>query len=207
MKTKELFLLSAGLLFCIPVFSQPKTIQVNSENSTVYNRKADFENGIIHMNAASNNGLLWINNSDFENGTIELDIKGKNLQGQSFVGLAFHAEDNSHYDCVYFRPFNFENPERNTHSLQYISMPDNDWQYLRTTYPGKYENKVNPVPDPEDWFHIKILLHYPEVRVYVNDAPDPSLSVTQISTREKGKIGFWVGNGSEGWFRNLIVNK
>jgi hypothetical protein len=207
MNTNRFLILAAGLLLCAPVFTQQTagTIRVNQENSTVYNREVKFENDIIHLNAAPDNGLLWINNSDFKNGTIELDVKGKNAQGQSFVGIAFHGTDNSHYDAVYFRPFNFKNPARNTHSVQYVSMPDNDWSLLRTKFPGKYENKVNPVPDPDDWFHMKLTVNYPEVKVYVNDASEPSLVITQLSTRESGKIGFWVGNGSEGWFRNLKV--
>lgn len=207
MKKKIFFLLKAGLLFCIPAIAQQKAIQVTKENSTVYNRGVKIEKDIVHLNAADGNGLLWINNSGFKNGIIELDVKGKNAQGQSFVGIAFHGKDDSNYDAVYFRPFNFKNPERNSHSVQYISMPDNDWQYLRTTFPGKYENKVNPVPDPDDWFHMKVVMNYPEVKVFVNDAAQPSLVVNQISKHQEGKIGFWVGNGSEGWFRNLSVEE
>ena len=69
-------------------------------------------------------------------------MKGKNLQGQSFVGVAFHLIDGKTFDAIYFRPFNFFNPERNTHSVQYISMPDHPWQQLRQDFPGKYESKI-----------------------------------------------------------------
>jgi hypothetical protein len=207
MNTNKFLILAAGLLLYIPVFTQQTagTIHVTGENSTVYNREVKFENGIIHLNAGPDYGLLWINDSDFKNGIIELDIKGKNAQGQSFVGIAFHGEDNANYEAVYFRPFNFKNPERNAYAIQYISMPDNDWSYLRTAFPGKYENSANPVPDPDDWFHMKLAVNYPEVKVYVSNASEPSLVISLISTRQAGTIGFWVGNGSEGWFRNLQI--
>ena len=111
MNTNRFFFLAAGLLSCIPVFTQQTagTIHVTPDNSTVYNREVKLENDIIHLNAGADNGLLWINNADFKNGIIELDIKGKNAQGQSFVGIAFHGEDNANYDAVYFRPFTYFN--------------------------------------------------------------------------------------------------
>ena len=168
------------------------------------NRDITFD-GEIFMNANPGNGLVLLKGKEFSNGTIELDIKGENKQGQSFVGLAFHGVNDKTYDAVYFRPFNFKNPERNSHSVQYISMPENDWSKLRAEYPGKYENTVSPVPDPDGWFHATIVVNYPEVKVYVNNSKSPSLLVRQISTRKKGWLGFWVGNNSEGRFKNLKI--
>ena len=46
---------------------------------------------------------------------------------------------------------------------------------------------------------------FPDVTVYVNQSTIPSLVVKQISTRKKGKIGFWVGHNSEGCFKNLKI--
>lgn len=179
----------------------------NPKNWTVFNREASFNNESIHLNANSQDGLLWLNGSDFKNGTIEFDIKGKNILQQSFVGLAFHGLNDSTFDAVYFRPFNFKNSERNSHSVQYISMPEYDWQVLRNAFPGKYENTIDPVPDPvDDWFHAKIVLNFPTIKVFVNNSDKASLEVDQISARKNGKIAFWVGNGSEGWFKNLKIS-
>lgn len=173
-------------------------------NYTVFNREVDYNNGVAHLNALERDGILWLNNSNFKNGTIEFDVKGKDLQGQSFVGLAFHGQDNETFDGIYFRPFNFKNLERKSHSVQYISMPDNDWSVLRNAYPGKYENEMNPVPeDVNDWFHVKVVINSPKVEVFVNDAKSPSLSVDKISPNQSGKVGLWVGHLSEGWFKNL----
>lgn len=190
---------------CTNAQKEKQNTPVNPENWTVYNREVAVKNNIIHLNSKPEDGLLWLNNKDFKNGTIELDIKGKDVRGESFVGVAFHGLDNTSFDGVYFRPFNFKNPERNSHSIQYIDMPNNEWSTLRNKFPGKYENTVTPVPDPNEWFHAKIVIHYPEVKVYVNNSKEPSLVVNQISKRKDGKIGLWVGNGSEGWFKNFTL--
>ena len=182
------------------------TAAENPENWSVYNREVSFNNKVIHLDAQQGDGLLWLKSSSFTNGNIELDIKGKNAPGQSFVGIAFHGQDNSTFDGIYFRPFNFKNPERNSHSVQYIAMPDNDWSALRNAYPGKYENSVQPVPNPDDWFHATIEIQYPIVKVYVNGSSTPTLEIKQISNRQTGKVGLWVGNGSEGWFKNIQFN-
>lgn len=203
MKTIQLFTLMISLSFSMYAQKAKPSAEATSGQWTAHNREASFNKEVIHLNAQANDGILWLNNSSFKNGTIELDIKGKNMPGQSFVGIAFHGLDNSTFEGVYFRPFNFRNPERNSHSVQYISMPDNDWSTLRDAFPGKYENTINPVPDPEDWFHAKIVVNHPEVKVYVNGAEKPSLEIEQISDRKQGKVGLWVGNGSEGWFKNL----
>ncbi len=210
MKTKKLTLLmltmgiASSLLAQTPV-TVPDLSRVKDPGLWVlHNRDLTIESdGSIHLNAKPADGLLWIKEPQFANGTIECDIRGKDLQGQSFVGLAFHGLNDSTFDAVYFRPFNFKNEERNGHSVQYISHPVNTWYKLREEHPGTYENKLDPVPEPEEWFHATIEIAYPVVKVFVNHSEEPSLQITQLSTRKKGWIGFWVGNGSEGSFRNL----
>lgn len=188
------------------VQAQNEHRKMKPENYTVFNRKVLHEDGTVYLNAGTGDGMLWLNNTEFKNGTIELDIKGRNVPGKSFTGIAFHGKNNHIFDAVYFRPFNFKNPDRNKHSLQYISMPNHDWSALRQAYPGKYENTISPVPENEDeWFHAKIVVNYPHVTVYINGSKKPSLEVEQLSNATQGKIGFWVGNGSDGWFKNLVI--
>jgi len=173
-------------------------------NWRVVNRSVSYLE-YIHLDVKPGDGLLYLNDFEFKNGKIDLDIKGKNDPGRSFVGLAFHILNDSTFDAVYFRPFNFRSPERKTHSVQYISMPQYDWYKLRQEHPGVYENMIQHVPDPDDWFHATIIINYPEVKVFVDNSVEPSLVISQISSRKKGWVGFWVGNGSEGSFRNLKI--
>lgn len=204
---KIIILYTLALLLSTNSYSQ--ITNADPENWTVFNRQVSFDQGVIHLNGQESDGLLWLNDFTFKNGVIELDIKGKNSPGQSFVGFAIHGASDETFDAIYFRPFNFENPDRNTHSIQYISMPDNDWSSLRSAFPGKFENTINPVPEPvDDWFHTKIVVDFPNVKVFVNDSDKATLEIEQLSDRKQGKVGLWVGNGSEGWFKNIkIVNK
>jgi len=108
---------------------------------------------------------------------------------------------------VYFRPFNFksEDPERKGHAVQYISQPAFTWQKLRSEHPGAYEQPVQPPPDPDSWFHVRIVVNSPKVSAFVNNAKQPSLSIEQLSARKKGRIGIWVGDGSGGDFASLRI--
>lgn len=173
---------------------------------TVYNREVTFLRDTIYLSTADRDGILWLNNTDFKSGVIELDIKGKDVRGESFVGVAFHGQDDRTFDGIYFRPFNFRSPDRKTHSVQYISMPENDWRYLRENFPGKYEKEVTPVPDPENWFHAKIVIDGLSVKVFVDGSDTPSLEVEKISKNIQGKVGLWVGDGSDGYFKNFTLS-
>lgn len=167
-------------------------------------RDVSFDSTVV-FNAKETEGAIWLKNYSFSNGRIDVDVKGKNLQGQSFVGIAFHLIDGKTFDAVYFRPFNFFNPERNTHSVQYISMPDHPWQQLRQDFPGKYESKIANPPNPDDWFHVTLEITYPKISVFVNHAKKPSLVVEQLSTNKTGSVGLWVGYMSEGRFKHLKI--
>jgi hypothetical protein len=176
----------------------------DSKMWTPRNRTATFRDALI-LDAKDGDGLARLNEFVFENGIIDLDIKGKDEQGKSFVGVAFHGLNDSTYDAIYFRAFNFKNAERSNHSVQYISQPVFTWSKLRSEHPNQYENTVKPVPSPNDWFHATIVVDFPSVNVYVNNSTEPSLTVTQLSTRKKGWLALWVGNGSEGYFKNLKI--
>ena len=151
--------------------------------------------------------VLALKNYDFSTGTVEFDVRGRDALQNCFVGLAFHVQNDSTYDAVYFRPFNFKHPEliRRMHSVQYISWPAFTWQKLRATYPEQYEHPVNPVPGPEDWFHAKIVVAEKTVSVYVNDAKEPSLVVAKLTGTTHGGLGLWVGDPTEGDFANLKI--
>ena len=178
---------------------------------TVFNRSLSrLDDGArkgVRLSEAQGDGGAYLQGVEFANGTIEFDVRGKDVQGQSFVGVAFHGLDATTYDAVYFRPFNFktDDPVRHIHAVQYISHPVNTWQKLRDGQPGKYEKAVNPAPDPNAWFHARVVVASPKVSVFVGDAKEPSLVVDQLSDRKKGLVGLWVGNASGGDFANLTI--
>lgn len=208
--------------FCcaLNVFGQEKPVRYNlSELSKknklqVYNREVSTfsekgKNG-IRFSQKDLDGIAWLEGVAFANGTIEVDIKGKDVLQQSFVGVAFHGADDKTFDAVYFRPFNFQVSDsvRRMHAVQYVSLPDFDWQRLRKEQNGQYEKAITPAVNPKEWFHVKIVVQHPQVSVYVNGESKASLQIGQLSKRQTGKLGLWVGNMSDGDFANLsVMNK
>ncbi len=167
-----------------------QTIKPNLQDAslwTVVNRSVKPINEAgktgIQFSEAPDDGYMILKGTEFSNGVIEFDVKGKNVLQQSFVGIAFHGVDKETFDAVYFRPFNFANADtaRRRRAVQYVSMPDYPWEKLRANFPGKYENKVNPVPDPDGWFHVKVVVQGKKVMAYVNNAATPSLEVEKLT--------------------------
>ncbi|MBI3714402.1 MAG: hypothetical protein HY255_00200 [Betaproteobacteria bacterium] len=143
---------------------------------------------------------------EFETGAIELDLRGKSERGRSFLGVAFNVTDDHAFEVIYFRPFNFKADEPfRRRAVQYISAPGNGWEVLRKNFPGKFENAVNPVPDPDDWFHARIEVSDKQVRVFVGHAKTPSLVVDRIAeNRKKRPMGLFV-DSADGYYRNVKV--
>lgn len=153
---------------------------------------------------------------EFENGTIEVDMAGKRMEGASdgargFVGVAFRInQDNSAFECFYIRPTNgrAEDQLRRNHSVQYICSPDYPWYKLRKDAPGMYETYA----DLEEgiWTKIKIEVDGYKARLYVNGVEQPTLLVNdlKLGTNISGKLGLWIGPGTEAYFANLkVTNK
>ena len=154
----------------------------------------------------SNVGLAVVEGLEFGEGTLEVDLRGRGKVERCFLGVAFNVADAKNFEAVYFRPFNFlREPESfRTHSVQYVAWPDNTWEKLRKEKPGQFENTVKPVPDPAGWFHARVEVTKKKVRVWVDDAKEPCLTVDRLGSREKGKVGLWV-DSREGLFRNLKI--
>jgi hypothetical protein len=164
----------------------------------------------LKLSEGAGMGVVWIDGYDFANGVIEIDMLGRSqpVQG-SFLGVTFRVVDGQTYDAVYFRPFNFRAADstRHSHAVQYVSHPMWPWQKLRSERPGAYERAVVPEPDGDEWFHVRLVVERPTIRVFVNDGPEPCLVVDELSDRTHGSLGLWVGEGSGGYFANLRVKK
>lgn len=199
------------------IFGQQKAIEpdlgaladgkgINPSNRTI-TRITDGARKGIRLSEAAGEWPVYFSGIEFANGTIEFDVKGKDVQGNSFVGVAFHGVDGTTYDGIYFRPFNFKTDDqaRVLRAVQYISHPAHPWQKLRADTPGKYEKPVKPVPDPNGWFHARVVVASPKVSVFIGDATEPCLVVDQLSDRKKGLVGVWVGNTAGGDFANFKI--
>ena len=158
--------------------------------------------------AISTKGVVWFKGIRFTEGTIDIDLRGKNVFLQSFLGIAFHGRDISTYDVLYFRPFNFRHADslRRKWSVQYMGLPDYPFDRLRKEHPLVYENAVIPVPEPDAWFHAKIVIRDKWITVYVNHSRQPSLHVHLLNDRTGGMFGLWDDDLS-GDFANLTITQ
>lgn len=210
----------AGLLvtiiLCMTIisFGQQKvnlaTIQQEQKIKAVNRTLSLYENhpGAVEMNAAEGDGLAVLEEVSFESGTIEVELNGENSPGRSFIGIAFNIQDKETFEAIYFRPFNFVATEqiRKVHMVQYICHPDFTWSKLREERTGEFENEIPAPPDPDGWFNATIKVSEISVEVFVDNKAEPVLKVERLSSSQSDKIGLWVGNGSSGRFRNLVIH-
>lgn len=163
--------------------------------------------GAVNVAERAGAGVIWIEGSDFSQGSIDVDLRGRDVPQQSFVGIAFHRRDDNAYDAVYLRPFNFRNADqaRRQNAVQYIAVPDYDWPRLRQEFPGEFENPVDASVGPTAWVPLRIVVKDRTVQVYVGAVTSPTLEVRKLGTHDRGMIGLWTGNNSDGAFANLRV--
>ncbi len=215
MKKTTVSLLSIFLLCGLYCHAQElKPELTKAENFTVFNREFSLRKDAakgpsVYLNSNEGPGVLWLNPEWFSTGILEFDVKGKDVMQQSFVGIAFHGSNDSTYEAIYFRPFNFNSTDeiRRSHSVQYISLPAYDWFNLRETYPGKFENPLRNATSPNEWFHVKVNVQKERITVYVNHEEYEVLAVKPLTDKTEGRLGFWVGHGSDGEFSNLTIKK
>ena len=193
-----------GQQFTKPLLQMEKLESIRREFVILKDGKG---NTYVHVKGQPNAGVVWIKDILFETGTIEFDVRGKDVLQESFVGIAFHGTNDTTYQALYFRPFNFraKDPIRKKHSVQYISLPDNDWPYLREEFTDIYEASMPTVIDPNDWFNVKIVVTKDTINTFVNLLQTSVLTVKSLHKASSGKIGFWTGNDSDGDFANLKI--
>ena len=91
-----------GLTF---ISCSEKTIRFTDENLNVVNRdilSIDEDSNTVSLNAKLGDGFAIIENVNFDVGTIELELKGENNPGKSFLGIAFNVQNDSTYEAIYF---------------------------------------------------------------------------------------------------------
>ncbi len=148
--------------------------------------------------------VAWLDDVAVGDGVIELDIRGKDVFQQSFPGVAFRAASDSAYEVVYLRPFNFRAADsvRRQHAVQYMALPDYDFERLRKERPEEFENPVVPAPDPNGWVHLRVVLAGSRVSVFVGEGAEPDLVVEALARRGPGRVGLY----NPGDFANLRVS-
>lgn len=157
--------------------------------------------------------FVKIKGIDFKNGTIEVKVLSRLLTkapdwARGFIGLAFRIDDkNSKFESIYIRPTNgrTDNQIRRNHSIQYFAFPDFKFERLRKESPELYESYADM--GLNEWINMKIEVKGKEAKLFLNNGKHPVLIVKDLKLGENiaGGIGLWVGNWTEGFFRDFKV--
>ena len=209
---KEVLILVAIFMILTLMGCSSKIIHLANDNLDVRNRDIVSINNATNtlvLNREIGDGIAIIKDLEFDEGIIELELKGENNPGKSFVGIAFNIQNDSTYEAVYFRPFNFKSDKkiRREHSVQYIYHPKHSWRFLRTNFKGQFEAEYPRQPSPEDWFIIEVKIDDKKVYVYDKKTNTELLSIKRLTHQVSNKIGLWTGYNSKGEFRNLKIKK
>jgi len=201
------YLIGGLSFFLLMGCTAQKSITPTKEGVRNVNREVSFTGRALELNAAEGGGMAILENMSFTTGTIRLDIKGENNPGKSFVGFAFNIQNDSTYEAIYFRPFNFESSEKigREHGIQYVFEPNYSWKKLRTENTGEFEAEFIDPPLPDDWFSISLTVDNDKIIVKDYDSGKLLMQARRLSTTSSDKIGFWVGNNSKGSFRDLKI--
>ncbi len=209
---KEILRFITNFIVLILMGCSSKIIPLTNVNLDVRNRDIVSVNRDVNtliLNNKIGDGIAIIKDLKFDEGIIEVELKGENNPQKSFVGIAFNIQNDSIYEAVYFRPFNFQSNEkvRREHSVQYISKPEFEWRFLRTNYKGQFESEYPRQPSPDEWFKVRVKIDGKKVFVYDQETKVELLSIERLTKQISNRIGLWTGYNSKGEFRNLKIKK
>lgn len=152
---------------------------------------------------------------ELQNGTIELKVLSRLLpnapiSARGFIGVAFRINsDNTKFESIYIRPTNgrAEDQVRRNHATQYFSFPDYDFQRLRDEAAGQYESYADM--GLNEWISLRIVVKGAKAKLFLNNNMQPALIVNdlKLGADNKGAVGLFVDNGTEGYFRDVEISR
>ncbi|HAO49598.1 MAG TPA: hypothetical protein DCR35_10015 [Runella sp.] len=220
---KNLIFLFSSICLSVSLFAQNiKMSKENLEANQVHLSFAKMEGQeVINVTAdttikgTDEATIVKIKGTDFKNGTIEVKVlsrlqKNAPASSRGFIGLAFRiGEKNEKFESIYIRPTNGRTDDqiRRNHSIQYFAFPDYRFDKLRKTEPEKYESYADM--GLNEWITMRIEVAGSKAKLFLNNAKQPCLVVNdmKLGADNSGSIGLWVGNWTEGYFKDLKVVK
>lgn len=195
-------------------------IALNTENFVPVHTKACFlpdrivEIRKVDKEQPDENTYLKTKNLAFHNGVIEVDVCGKLLPdapdyARGFIGIVFRANENdSEFESFYIHPTygkDCDDPVRKAHGCQYFSYPGYTFSYFREFGITEYEAPVDSIALNE-WSHIRAEIQEDHGLFYVDGVKVLEVNGFKHGPDSRGSVGFYVDIGTDGWFKNLIVD-
>jgi hypothetical protein len=199
--------LSLSLLLA-PLTLAASATFLSTDTLSAFNRSvAADETGVVHLDARPGVGVAWLEGVTFSQGRITLEVRGLEKPFESYVGVAFHGKDDHAYDVVFVRLVNLKafDEERRPRAVHYVSHPDHTRLSMRPEMYSKFEGRVAAPPPVEAWVRLELEIEGKTLRVRAGDDDTVALQVELLNERLDGRVGLWVGENSEGWFRGLAL--
>ena len=96
-------------------------------------------------------------------------------------------------------------PPRSERAIQYIAHPDFHFSVSREKFPGKYE-KAAPIKVGTSRHLLRLDVDGSNLSAFVDGNFVLSLNDLRFANR-KGKIGFWIGDGTRAYFSDLKITR
>jgi len=197
MRTVGAILLIAAVLIAIPGSRNPLigvtslaaadsvAVDFDSDRWVIDDPKAKKEEFLGRKSLfLSGNGAAHLKDLEFENGTVEVDIASMPV---AFPGMTFRFASQDEHQLVYLRPHHSGHDD----ATQYVPAfhGSHPWQI----YNGKGYTAAANLPGSQ-WVHMKIEVKGLEARVWLDNAADPTLVITDLKRGyTKGSLGVTAG--------------
>jgi hypothetical protein len=151
-------------------------------------RQLGFFHGLMRLNS----GDAVLKGITFSNGTIEFDV---NTIGRGMPGIAFRQQDEGNFELLYLRP----DPACPAFRACIQYAPQTHSVLLWDFFP-QYEARAQLREN--GWNHIKMVVSGRRMKVFVNDAPSPTLEVGRLEgDAMKGGLQLQ----GPGTFANMVI--
>lgn len=213
---KAIFALFIAIVLSNASFAQKTTrfdlfkAQLNGKLKTVNRDIKSITQGdkaFIQLSENKGEGLVWLPMEGFKNGVVHIEMRGQDVFQKSFIGIVFNGQNDSTFEAVYCRPFNFYAADsvRHIHAIQYISHPTFPWKKLRDERNAQFEKEIKNAPHPDGWFTMTLVIEDKTVKAYINQSTQPALAITRLTHAKIGKLGIFVGDGAGGDFKSIKI--
>jgi 3-keto-disaccharide hydrolase len=153
--------------------------------------------GVQAVRMNENSGAMFYKDLSFTNGVIEFDVEVN--QAMPFATLYFRVQ-NQDAEHVYLRT-GTASKKNAFDAVQYASIIGgvNLWD-LQHEFQSSADIKIG------EWNHVKLVVSGKQLRVYVNNPPEPNLEIPCMEgNTSEGRIGIGTGFPGQAIFANLIV--
>jgi hypothetical protein len=149
----------------------PMTIAMTADRwQTKENAEFIRQLGFFHGLMRLNSGNAALKDITFGDGTIEFDV---NTIGRGAPGIAFRQQDDGNFELLYLRP----DPACPAFRACIQYAPQTRGILLWDLFP-QYQSRA-PLRE-NGWNHIKMIVSGRRMKVFVNDAPSPTLDIGRL---------------------------